>query len=114
MERVKIGFATDLSARLHQIQTGNSSDLTIFHCFKSYIEAEKLLHARFKDDHVRGEWFELSDEIEEFWDDMMDYHHESRPMSPSHEFMGEYFYELDEVAFILATINQSWVSRVAS
>lgn len=64
--KYKIGSTKckDINKRLKQLQTGNSNPLFI----KSYFETsrpfrlESMLHNKFKEYNVIGEWFELNDE----------------------------------------------------
>jgi hypothetical protein len=71
--KYKIGStrAKSINKRLKQLQTGNSNELFI----KSFYETDKpfkletMLHNRFKDNNVIGEWFEMKeDEIKTFTD----------------------------------------------
>ena len=59
---VKIGFATDLDARLQKIQLGTPDRLFVVHKFRTrfYAELEKILHQRFAHKRLRGEWFDLN------------------------------------------------------
>lgn len=64
--KYKIGSTKckDINNRLKQLQTGNSNPLYI----KAYYETSKpfrlesMLHNKFKEYNVIGEWFELNDE----------------------------------------------------
>ena len=69
--KYKIGSTkcSDVNKRLKQLQTGNSNQLFI----KEYYETSKpfkletMLHNRYKDNNVIGEWFELTEnEVKEF------------------------------------------------
>jgi hypothetical protein len=69
--KYKIGSTKckDINKRLKQLQTGNSNQLYI----KAYYETsrpfrlETMLHNKFKEYNVIGEWFELNkDDIESF------------------------------------------------
>lgn len=69
--KYKIGSTKckDINKRLKQLQTGNSNPLYI----KAYYETSKpfrletMLHNKFKEYNVIGEWFELNkDDIESF------------------------------------------------
>ena len=71
--KYKIGSTRvkSINKRLKQLQTGNSNELFI----KSFYETDKpfkletMLHNRFKDNNVIGEWFEMKeDEIKAFTD----------------------------------------------
>ena len=64
--KYKIGStrAKSINKRLKQLQTGNSNELFI----KSFYETDKpfkletMLHNRFKDNNVIGEWFEMKED----------------------------------------------------
>jgi hypothetical protein len=66
VKKYKIGStrAKNINKRLKQLQTGNSNPLFI----ESYYETDKpfkletMLHNKFKDNNVIGEWFEIKDE----------------------------------------------------
>ena len=69
--RYKIGStkAKDVSKRLKQLQTGNSSELFIKESYETEhpLKLEKMLHNHFKSSNLIGEWFELSEsDIEAF------------------------------------------------
>lgn len=69
--RLKIGStrAKDVNTRLKQLQTGNSSELSLKDYFQTDkpFKLEKMLHNRFKSSHLIGEWFALSeDDTEKF------------------------------------------------
>lgn len=63
--KYKIGSTkcSDINKRLKQLQTGNSNQLII----KSYYETNKpfkletMLHNKFKNNNVIGEWFEMTE-----------------------------------------------------
>lgn len=63
----KIGStrAKDVSKRLKQLQTGNSSPLYILSSFETSkpFKLEKMLHNRFKSNNMINEWFELDKTI---------------------------------------------------
>jgi hypothetical protein len=64
---VKIGYASDVVARLSTLQVGSSDELTIYNTIKcpannkSAAELERIFHEIFADYRVRGEWFNLMD-----------------------------------------------------
>ena len=64
--RFKIGSTKciDVNKRLKQLQTGNSNELYIREFFQTDrpFRLEKMLHNRFKNANLIGEWFELNDE----------------------------------------------------
>lgn len=63
---VKIGFTTNVGARLVELQTGNAFPLRVLATFQGSCEIEHALHARFAEHRVRNEWFRLVPEIVDF------------------------------------------------
>jgi hypothetical protein len=60
-DRVKIGFAKDVAARLAQLQTGNACRLKLLAVIPNGSHAlERRLHAFFAEHRVRNEWFQFS------------------------------------------------------
>ena len=57
-DRVKIGYATNVSARLHTLQTGNPRKLRLSMSFASGRDIERALHEAFKASAVGLEWFD--------------------------------------------------------
>lgn len=70
---VKIGFATNVSRRLYDLQMATFMDLDVFDSFPGALGDEKHLHRKFATHRIRGEWFKFADEIFEFVDDFEDY-----------------------------------------
>jgi hypothetical protein len=111
---VKIGFATNLANRLETLQTGNPEKMHFEESFLSYREAEKLLHRRFKADHVRGEWFRLSNDIEELIEDLFDYracHAELAPDGSGKVFLEntrKVFIGLEHLQMMLDALHEEW------
>lgn len=72
---VKFGMTTDrnVQKRVQSLQTGNPNKITVFSVVEldtpelasSY---ERLIHSKFKEFRLKGEWFACSSEIEEFID----------------------------------------------
>ena len=62
---LKIGLTAEsmLLKRLSTLQTGNPITLKLLSTIKGEEKEEKLLHLKYKDLLVRGEWFHLSREI---------------------------------------------------
>lgn len=60
--RVKIGKSYDCEKRLKQLQTGSATKLSIYHTVTTLDNTalEKLLHTKYKDRHLQGEWFRFS------------------------------------------------------
>lgn len=116
-DHVKIGFATDMTSRLRSLRTGNHLEIHIHESFNSYQAAEKMLHKHFKKDHIRGEWFKMSFEIEDLWDDIMDYQgmhtHTANPDAPGSGMkklaaMSHTFIPLGHLKKILAYSGKPW------
>ncbi len=61
----KIGLSkNDPQFRLKNLNTGNSSKLSIVNYFKTanFKKIERLLHMKYADRRVNGEWFKLTDD----------------------------------------------------
>ncbi len=62
----KIGIATQISARLSGLQTGNPFKLTVIRAFEftqeTSIVAESRLHKKFETHSVQGEWFSFTEQ----------------------------------------------------
>lgn len=56
-EFVKIGYATDLSARLVNMQVGSARELLVHCVLEGDVKVESILHREMQEHHVRGEWF---------------------------------------------------------
>ena len=58
----KVGISNDVEARLAQLQTGNPLKLSIEACygFNNAEIVEKSIHQAWKNEKVRGEWFDVS------------------------------------------------------
>lgn len=54
---VKVGRADDVAKRVAQLQTGNPHPLRLIYVLPGAGGLEADLHLRFEDDHLRGEWF---------------------------------------------------------
>lgn len=69
---IKIGFSKDPLKRLKQLQTGHSSKIGS----EGWLEHpnaqsyEQELHAKFSKYRIRGEWFEYSEEIKKFLNEL--------------------------------------------
>lgn len=62
-DAVKIGRTRNVSARLCDLQTSNSTQLELLGVT---FESEDAMHSRFARYRLRGEWFTLSPEIEAY------------------------------------------------
>jgi hypothetical protein len=63
-ERCKIGFTKgDVHKRLKSLQTGSASELILIAKHPGTPETERALHDKFAHLRLRGEWFDLTDEL---------------------------------------------------
>lgn len=67
--KVKIGRSKDPHRRLQQLQTGNPNKLYLFHVFATKCSADNeiMIHNCCNNSWIRGEWFNISQEILEFY-----------------------------------------------
>ena len=63
---VKIGSSCNPERRIEDIQTSNPRKLELVRMIDGGDRAETILHSIFKKDRVRGEWFRISKELEQF------------------------------------------------
>lgn len=64
----KIGYASNPENRLSQLQTGNPFALELVGVVDGDISLERELHIKFDKYRIKGEWFEYSQEIKDFFD----------------------------------------------
>lgn len=62
-QNVKIGYSANPKRRLKDLQTSTDCELKLIACIKGDIALEQALHQKFKDFHIRNEWFKFSDSI---------------------------------------------------
>lgn len=62
--RVKIGCAFDPHQRFEKIQAMSPCELKLEAILKGSHAEERAIHKLFCEERIRGEWFELTDEIE--------------------------------------------------
>lgn len=62
---VKIGRANYVATRLRDMQVGNHEQLTVLATFEGVPCNEKGLHELFRDNNIRGEWFERTEALED-------------------------------------------------
>lgn len=58
---IKVGYASELSSRMVNMQVGSPRKLIILAVFAGDLKAEAALHRELQDHHVRGEWFEYEE-----------------------------------------------------
>lgn len=67
LNAVKVGFtAGDPRARLKKLQVGSADDLELIGWADGTMADEKKWHLRYNSYRVRGEWFRLEGEFEDF------------------------------------------------
>lgn len=69
---VKIGRADNVGQRLSTLQISSPGALSILGFFRAPSSFENFLHCLFSRNHVRGEWFKLSDELLDLIEDGVD------------------------------------------
>lgn len=112
----KIGFTANRKARLSELQTGTHKTLRLEASFPAYEVAETMLHKRFAKQRIRGEWFQIVFEIEELWDDLMDYQgmrcggrtDTNRAGPELLTDIDRHPVDIDHLEFILKTIGEPW------
>lgn len=68
MRCVKIGVTRNVDRRIAGLQTACPCELTIFAVIDGDKSTERALHSQFAEHRRHGEWFELSDDIQDFID----------------------------------------------
>ena len=64
---VKIGYSYNgVSKRLSALQSTSPIKLSLVEVFDGGVQREAMLHEKFKEDRLHGEWFKFSDEIKSF------------------------------------------------
>jgi hypothetical protein len=71
-ETVKVGFATDVRARLLQMQVSSPVNATEIACYPGTLADERRVHYLLRDHHVKREWFALNDDVDDFIADLLD------------------------------------------
>lgn len=65
----KIGFSLNPQKRLSSLQTSNPYPLELIAAFEGTTLDESLLHARFSEYKLNGEWFTYNQEIQDYFDE---------------------------------------------
>jgi len=60
---IKIGVSVNPSKRLKTLQTACTEQLHLLGTYKASYNSEAELHQLFASTHIRGEWFECTDEL---------------------------------------------------
>ena len=63
---VKIGYASNLRNRASNIQTGTWIPLVVRCVMEGDIAVEKMIHAKFAELRIRGEWFAPEKQLLDF------------------------------------------------
>jgi len=69
-EFVKIGWATSVETRMNSLRVNNPHPVELIALMVGGQTEEAMLHANFRGDHHRGEWFRLSDTIRSLLDEI--------------------------------------------
>jgi hypothetical protein len=67
---VKIGFTSDLAARVKNLSVASPGGVAILATVDGGKETEEYLHEKFSDCRISGEWFRFSDPIRDFIQDV--------------------------------------------
>lgn len=63
-QRLKIGYTQgEPEVRLKQLQTGSAANLRLICCHEGSLDDERRIHSRFAEQRMRGEWFEMSEDL---------------------------------------------------
>jgi len=60
---IKIGFTKNVGLRLNSVRTDSPLPVTCLAVHRGSKEDEKLIHEKFKEDRVHGEWFRFSEKL---------------------------------------------------
>lgn len=63
----KIGYSADPNKRVKALSTSSPFDLVLHSTITGEITDEKLLHDKFKEYNLRGEWFKLTTSIVDYF-----------------------------------------------
>lgn len=69
---VKIGHSINPNKRLLSLQTSNHEKLKIYKIIEGDFSTEKFLHNKFSKYKMRGEFFQFSKEIKDYFDNIID------------------------------------------
>lgn len=82
-EFVKIGVTSlRLDRRLMCLQVGNPRELEIVLTLKGMYDLEQKLHRYFHEEHIRGEWFRVSERLRAYIHKPYDLASKSEPTPP--------------------------------
>lgn len=60
---VKIGYATDVAKRVTSLDLSHPEPLTLLGSVPGNMRIEKFFHRKFRDQRARGEWFHLTEDL---------------------------------------------------
>lgn len=72
--RIKIGYATDVAARMFGIATSSPFPIRLLLTIRGDLEDEQNYHKRFASDRANLEWFDLSDDLRAFLEDNFEWY----------------------------------------
>jgi hypothetical protein len=68
---VKIGYASSINRRISHLQTSSPRSLTLLGVVRGGRKTEQMLHRKFRDYRVRGEWFRIEAELAAFIEELL-------------------------------------------
>jgi hypothetical protein len=71
LRAIKIGQAGNPHKRMAEMQVGCPIDLVMYGIFQAPAGTERKLHAQFRGQRIRGEWFKESAELFTFIDELI-------------------------------------------
>ena len=57
-DKIKIGYSTNVEKRIKQLSVGNGEKLELIYKIQSDRYLETILHKKYRNYHISGEWFE--------------------------------------------------------
>jgi len=57
-DKIKIGYSTNVNKRLKQFSVGNGEKLELIYKIQTDRYLESVLHKKYQNYHISGEWFE--------------------------------------------------------
>lgn len=62
-DAVKIGYAAEPEKRIPSLRTGNPNEIVVLGLMDGDYDTERELHERFAHRRIRGEWFDIGDDV---------------------------------------------------
>lgn len=58
LDKIKIGYTTDVERRMKQLKIGNGEKLELIYKMQCERYTENVLHKKYKNFHITGEWYQ--------------------------------------------------------